>query len=147
IYWLYKPKNSKDLIGEELLSKHALMTSIWRFSPEQKVKHPAPFPLALPLRCIYSVMNENKGWVIDPYCGSGTTCVAAKLLGHQYIGIDISQEYLNMAQKRIENYLQESEVLDEELSKHVVRKTFQERKQEGYWEKRKKTHVQSKLFD
>ncbi|PKQ69829.1 DNA-methyltransferase [Raineya orbicola] len=148
IYWLYKPKNNKDLIGEELLSKHALLTSIWRFSPEQKVEHPAPFPLALPVRCIYAILNEKEGTVIDPYCGSGTTCVASKLLGKNFIGIDISQEYLKIAQKRLENYLQEEKVMLEELTKHIVRKTFQERKKEGYWDKRlQKKEVQTKLFE
>lgn len=136
IYWLYKPQNSKDLIGKELLSKHALLTSIWRFSPEQKSEHPAPFPLALPLRCIYSVLDENDGIVIDPYCGSGTTCVASKLLGKSYVCIDISQEYLNMAQKRIANYLLEKYTAEEELSKHVVNKTFKQRKEEGMWDKK-----------
>ncbi|MGB9876500.1 MAG: DNA-methyltransferase, partial [bacterium] len=83
IYWLYKPKGKK-LIGEELKPKHALLTSIWRFPPEQKNPHPAPFPLALPIRAIYSVMDDRKGVVIDPYCGSGTTLVAAKILGHDF---------------------------------------------------------------
>jgi modification methylase len=37
------------LIGEELKSKHALMTSIWKIPPERKIKHPTTFPLQLPL--------------------------------------------------------------------------------------------------
>jgi len=52
IYWLYKPEGKK-LIGKELESKHALLTSIWRFPPEQKNPHPAPFPLSLPIRVIF----------------------------------------------------------------------------------------------
>ncbi|MHB1665048.1 MAG: DNA-methyltransferase [bacterium] len=86
IYWLYKPYN-ENLIGEELKSKHALLTSIWRFSPEQNNSHPAPFPLALPIRSIYSIMDDKRGLIIDPYCGSGTTLIAAKILDHNFIGI------------------------------------------------------------
>ena len=104
IYWLYKPKNNKDLIGPELKSKHALCTSIWRIRPENKNEHPAPFPLEIPARCILSIMDDINGTVIDPYCGSGTTLVAAKLLGHKYIGIDISKEYCSLTQKRLENF-------------------------------------------
>ncbi len=130
IYWLYKPKGKK-LIGEELKSKHALLTSIWRFSPEQKNPHPAPFPLALPIRAIYSVMDENKGVIIDPYCGSGTTLVAAKILGHDYIGVDISKEYIKFAEDRLKNYERELKFANEEKSKHIVRKTFKERKEKG----------------
>ncbi len=92
----------KSLLGEELKPKHALLTSIWRFPPERENPHPAPFPLALPVRCIYSIMDEKRGVVIDPYCGSGTTLVAAKILGHDFIGIEISKEYVHLAEKRLQ---------------------------------------------
>lgn len=130
IYWLYKAKG-KNLIGEELKSKHALLTSIWRFSPEQKNPHPAPFPLALPIRAIYSIMDEKKGVVIDPYCGSGTTLIAAKILGHNFIGIEISEEYIKYAQERLKNYEQETRFTKEEMAKHIVIKTFKDRKEKG----------------
>lgn len=100
IYWLYKPADKKDKIGTELKSKHALCTSIWKIRPENRNTHPAPFPIAIPTRCIYSIMDEDKGTIIDPYCGSGTTLVAAKLLGHKYIGIDISDEYIEQTKKK-----------------------------------------------
>src|SRR3989344_1504646 len=130
IYWLYKPENNMK-IGNELLSKHALLTSIWRFPPERKNPHPAPFPLVLPIRCIYSTLNDSKGIVIDPYVGSGTTIVAAKLLGHEYIGIDISSEYIKMANSRIKKANSEVKIILEETSRHKVEKTFQQRKAEG----------------
>ncbi len=131
IYWLYKPLGDK-LIGEELKSKHALLTSIWRFPPERNNPHPAPFPLALPLRIIYSIFDDKKdNIVIDPYCGSGTTLVAAKILGQHYIGIDISEEYVKFADNRLENYKKEISNAEEELAKHIVKKTFKERKEKG----------------
>jgi len=130
IYWLYKPKG-KNLIGEELKPKHALLTSIWRFPPERKNPHPAPFPIELPTRIIYSIMDEKKGIVLDPYCGSGTTLVAAKILGHDFIGIEVSEEYIKFAEERLKNYKQEEEFVKEEIKKHIVIKTFKERKEKG----------------
>ncbi len=130
IYWLYKPKGKK-LIGEELEAKHALLTSIWRFPPEQKNPHPAPFPLALPIRAIYSVIDEKKGVAIDPYSGSGTTLIAAKILKQDYIGIEISKEYVKFAEDRLKNYESELKFAKEEISKHIVIKTFKERKKMG----------------
>lgn len=131
IYWLYKPKD-KNTIGDELKSKHALLTSIWRFPPENSNPHPAPFPIALPTRAIYSIMDERRGGVIiDPYCGSGTTLVAAKILGHHYIGIDISKEYVEYSIKRLENYKKEVNAVEKELSQHIVERTFKERKENG----------------
>ena len=103
IYWLYKPINENDK-GIELNSKFAKMGSIWRFQPESKVKeHPAPFPKELPRRILKSLYPNGEGRIIlDPYVGSGTTAVVAKEMGHHYIGIDISEEYLKLAQKRID---------------------------------------------
>lgn len=143
IYWLYKPFNS-NLIGEELDSKHALLTSIWRFPPERDNPHPAPFPITLPTRIITSLLNENDGVVFDPYCGSGTTLVAAKLLGKQYLGIDISQEYIDFAENRLVNCDNEKDKVQEELDKHIVNKTFKQRKENGEFTGR---HKKDYLFN
>jgi len=76
--------------------------SVWKFGPDMKNDHPAPYPLVLPVRCIQSVLQEP-GVVLDPYNGSGTTGVAAKLLGHKYIGFDLSEKYIEEATERINN--------------------------------------------
>ncbi len=39
--------------------------------------------------------------ILDPFCGSGTTCIAAKMLGRNYIGIEKEQEYVDIAEKRV----------------------------------------------
>ena len=150
IYWLYKPISNQK-IGTELLSKHAKLTSIWRFMPEGKNSHPAPFPLTLPLRAIYAIMDNNKGTIIDPYAGSGTTLLAAKLLGHNYIGIDISKEYIDMANDRINNYQSEQNILEQEIEKHKVKVSSAERKKQNksqgkFSPQNKNKHEQAILF-
>lgn len=95
IYWLCKGDKHPKLPRAS-----ANLTSVWKFGPEQKNDHPAPFPLTLPVRCIEAVL-DTKGVVLDPYNGSGTTGVAAHLLGHDYIGFDLSDNYLEKAQERI----------------------------------------------
>ena len=76
--------------------------SIWSFATERasRVNHPAPFPVELPKRCIemYSFAGDV---VLDPFNGSGTTCVAAKKTGRAYIGVDLSEEYCAIARKRL----------------------------------------------
>ena len=130
VYWLHKPVGG-DLIGRELQSRHAKLTSIWRFMPEGKNPHPAPFPLVLPLRAIYSALNESKGIVIDPYCGSGTTLVAAKLLGHDYIGVDLSKSYVEMAAQRINNCEAERKIWAREQALHSVKENAAARRRGG----------------
>jgi site-specific DNA-methyltransferase (adenine-specific) len=71
---------------------------IWEFTQEFKNKHPAPFPVALPYRCIESTNAEI---ILDPFSGSVTTAVAAKELGRKYIGIDLSPEYCDLAETRL----------------------------------------------
>jgi modification methylase len=71
--------------------------------------------------------------VLDPYCGIGTTLVAAKLLGCDYLGIDISETYVAIACERLQNAEAERARVAAELSLHVVRKTFKERKERGEW--------------
>ena len=131
IYWLYKPIGNQ-LIGRELESGDAKLTSIWRGVPEGKNPHPAPFPLWLTARVIISILGTDApGVVLDPYIGSGTTAVAASLLGHRYIGIDLSQDYLDFAQERLDHAHTELPKIQSELDLHGVAMTFQERKQQG----------------
>ncbi len=65
-------------------------------------EHPAIFPENLATDHIISWSNPGD-FVLDPMCGSGTTCKMAKQLNRKYVGIDISQEYINLSQKRLEN--------------------------------------------
>jgi len=148
IFWLQKPRDGEEHepIGKELEPKHAKLTSIWEIRPEGKIDWiPDPFPLSLPTRCIYSVLDEHKGRVIDPYSGSGTTLVAAKLLGHEYLGIEISEEYRKRALERLANAELERRQLMKELTLHQVKLTFKERKERGL-SKAPKRKLQSRMI-
>lgn len=130
IYWLIKPSNNNK-IGRELESKHAKLTSIWSFTPENKNLHPAPFPVTLPLRCIASTMYDKKGVIIDPYCGSGTSCVAADILGHNYLGIDISENYIDMSRNRLKDTSKEKIKVSSEMESWKIEETFADRKKKN----------------
>ena len=72
---------------------------VWRINPARNNDHPAPFPLELPLTAIRHTAAET---VLDPFSGSGTTGVAARMLGRKFIGIERNGEYIDHAWKRIE---------------------------------------------
>jgi len=82
--------------------------SVWTFSGEsaRKIGHPAPFPVELPYRLIqlYTFKDEV---VLDPFCGSGSACIAAIKAGRHYIGYDIKKEYVKLAEQRIREYEQQ----------------------------------------
>lgn len=95
--------------GESTIDRDEFMDatlSIWNIPPEsaKRVGHPAPFPVDLAKRVIqlYSYRDDV---VLDPFLGSGTTCVAAKVLGRKYVGFDISEEYCTLARRRLEKPL------------------------------------------
>lgn len=71
---------------------------VWTFSPARNNPHPAPFPEELARRCIEST---NAKLILDPFMGSGTTAVASVKAGRQYIGIDHSPIYCEMARARL----------------------------------------------
>lgn len=93
IYLIAKPKF-------KLSPKANAYGDVWEFTQEMNNSHPAPFPVSLARRCIEST---NAQIILDPFMGSGTTAVAAKRLKKSFIGIDISPEYCQQAQQRIDN--------------------------------------------
>ena len=95
IYLIAKP-NFKLSKGANALG------DVWEFTQEMNNKHPAPFPIGLIDRIIAST---NAGTILDPFMGSGTTAVAAIRNDRHYIGIDISQEYVDLANERVKNEL------------------------------------------
>ena len=90
-----------DIEREEFMS---WTNGVWTFNGESKRKigHPAPFPVELPRRCIklFSFVGDT---VLDPFMGSGSTIVAAKLNNRIGIGIDFESEYCQLAKNRILN--------------------------------------------
>lgn len=91
IYLIAKPKF-------KLTPKTNRYGDVWKIHQENKSWHPAPFPVELARRCC-EITPGNL--ILDPFSGSGTTAVAAKQLGKNYIGIDISQDYCAKAEARL----------------------------------------------
>jgi site-specific DNA-methyltransferase (adenine-specific) len=81
--------------------------TIWEYATSNtegnrlKLEHPATFPdrLATDLIQCFSLSGDL---VLDPMCGSGTTCVMAQRLGRSYVGIDINPAYVQIAKKRLQ---------------------------------------------
>ena len=80
--------------------------SVWTFPAvsARKIGHPAPFPEELPYRLIqlYTFANDV---ILDPFAGSGTTCLSAIKCERKYVGYDVAPEYVKLAKKRISNYI------------------------------------------
>jgi site-specific DNA-methyltransferase (adenine-specific) len=104
----YKREKGKK---ENTITKEQFMEwtkSVWTMNAEsaKRIGHPAPFPEELPYRLIqlYSFKDDI---ILDPFMGSGTTAVAAVKSDRKFVGYDISQEYINLAENRIKPFLQQ----------------------------------------
>jgi site-specific DNA-methyltransferase (adenine-specific) len=101
----YKREKGKKV---NTISKQQFMEwtkSIWTMNAEsaRRIGHPAPFPEELPFRLtqLYSFRHDI---ILDPFIGSGTTAISAIKSERKFVGYDISKEYINLAEKRIEPF-------------------------------------------
>ena len=105
-----RTKDGKQTVKEkrEDSKEHGVRFNIWRINggkgfttqDEYAYTHPAMFPEALARDHILSWSNAGD-LVLDPFIGSGTTAKMAKETGRHWIGIDISDEYCKLAEKRV----------------------------------------------
>lgn len=95
-------------LGKNTISKQEFLSytkSVWDFPAEsaRRVGHPAPFPVELPFRCI-QLYTFEEDFVLDPFCGVGSTCVAALKAGRHFVGYDTEQRYVDAALRRAEEF-------------------------------------------
>ena len=101
-----RDKNEKEFRHDNISKEEFIewTKSVWTMNPERakRIGHPAPFPEELPNRLIklFSFTNDI---VIDPFMGSGTTAIAAIKNNRNFVGYEINEEYINLANNRIEN--------------------------------------------
>jgi DNA modification methylase len=121
-------KNNIDITGNEFKT---WVDAKWSIAPERNMKqygHPAMFPPELAYR-VLKLFSYQNDIILDPFNGAGTTTLVAKRTGRKYIGIDISEEYCNIAKKRLETETLKdfSKDLDEKLKLLGKDKSLKER--------------------
>ena len=100
-----RDKNEKEFRKDNITKEEFIewTKSVWTMNPEsaKRIGHPAPFPEELPNRLIklFSFTNDI---VLDPFMGSGTTAIAAIKNNRNFVGYEINEEYINLANNRIE---------------------------------------------
>lgn len=97
----------REVGNKNVMAETKCRGTIWKYNTSnteprsEKHQHPATFPDVLAadlIRCF----SQPSDIVLDPMCGSGTTCVQAKKLGRQYLGIEINAEYVEIARRLVD---------------------------------------------
>ena len=119
----YDPRNTlNDLTGKEWLK---LTSSFWISEKcsldKDALKHPAPF-LVKDIQKLISLFTKKDMKVLDPFCGSGTTLLAAGLLNRYGIGYDLSYEYKDLALERLKKMNITSCVYEVGNNKELIQK-------------------------
>lgn len=110
-----KDENGNVVLGKE--KKGVPLSDVWEIpylNPKAKERtgYPTQKPVLL-LNQILNIVTHEGDLVVDPFCGSGTTCVSAKSLKRQFIGIDISKDAVELANSRLEEMvISESNLLN-----------------------------------
>ncbi len=105
-----KSTYAKDEHGQVILDDEKVgvpLSDVWDIpylnpKAKERVGYPTQKPILL-LERIIEISTDPGDFIVDPFCGSGTTLVAAQLMGRGGLGIDISEDALNIARSRLEN--------------------------------------------
>ncbi|MBR5253591.1 MAG: site-specific DNA-methyltransferase [Bacteroidales bacterium] len=114
IIWARKSEKKPHYFNYDLMKQinnNKQMTDVWHIpaiAPWEKScgKHPTQKPINLLARIIMASTQPNE-WILDPFCGSATTGIAANLLGRRFLGIEQEEEFIKISKNRreeIENF-------------------------------------------
>jgi len=108
IYWLYKGEDYTFMSAPHI----AAWGDVWQIPNEPNEHHPAAFPIELPRRCIEACSRPGEV-VADIFLGSGTTLIAAELMGRKCFGMEIDPGFCSSAIERWQNFTGKPAKLDE----------------------------------
>jgi DNA modification methylase len=77
----------------------------WKYFADTKSLTKATFSMDIPTKAI-KILSYKNDVILDPFAGSGTSLVAAEILGRRWIGVELSPNYVEVAEKRINTFIE-----------------------------------------
>ena len=93
---VYKDEDKKDFME--------LVFGQWKYLNDSRPMTKATFSMDIPTKAI-KILSYKNDVILDPFAGSGTSCVAAEILDRRWIGIELSENYANIARERIQGFV------------------------------------------
>jgi site-specific DNA-methyltransferase (adenine-specific) len=99
---VYQDDDKKDFME--------LVFGQWKYLNDSRPMTKATFSMDIPTKAI-KILTYKNDIVLDPFAGSGTSCVAAEILGRRWLGIELSENYTKVARERIQVFLDQKKQL------------------------------------
>jgi site-specific DNA-methyltransferase (adenine-specific) len=99
---VYQDEDKKEFMN--------LVFGRWEYFADTKSLTKATFSMDIPTKAI-KILTYKNDIVLDPFAGSGTSCVAAEILGRRWLGIELSENYSNVARERIREFIEQKKQL------------------------------------
>jgi len=99
---VYKDEDKKEFMN--------LVFGEWQYFADTKQMTKATFSMDIPTKAI-KILTYKNDIVLDPFAGSGTSCVAAETLGRRWIGIELSENYTKVARDRVRHFIDQKSQL------------------------------------
>lgn len=99
---VYSDEDKKDFME--------LVFGQWKYLNDSRPLTKASFSMDIPTKAI-KILSYKNDLVLDPFAGSGTSCVAAEILGRRWIGIELSENYCKVAKERVQHFVDQKKQL------------------------------------
>jgi len=99
---VYQDEDKKEFMN--------LVFGRWEYFADTKSLTKATFSMDIPTKAI-KILTYRNDIVLDPFAGSGTSCVAAEILGRRWIGIELSENYTKIAKERVQSFIDQKKQL------------------------------------
>jgi len=106
IKMVYKDEDKKEFMN--------LVFGRWDYFADTKSLTKATFSMDIPSKAI-KILSYKNDIILDPFTGSGTSCLSAELLGRRWLGIELSPNYAEIARNRIKHFIEERNQTELEL--------------------------------
>lgn len=106
---MYQDEDKKDFMS--------LVYGQWEYFADTRQQTKATFSMDIPTKAI-KILTYKNDIVLDPFTGSGTSLVAAETLGRKWIGIELSSNYVEVAKKRVQHFIDSNKQVVIDFNKH-----------------------------